>query len=42
MKHKAKVKKLERRISNFQSDREIDRVNREAPGTYHKPGSLKK
>lgn len=42
MKHRAKQQKLDRRISNFNSDSTIQRALGNHPGSYHKPGSLKK
>jgi len=42
MKYKKKKANLERKISHFLSDRTIQQCNAESPGTYHKPGNLKK
>ncbi len=42
MKYKKMRKRLEGRISNFESDPAVRSANNISPGTFHKPGSFKK
>jgi hypothetical protein len=42
MKHKAKQARLERKQSSFLADRTVQEANSKHPGSFHKPGSLKK
>lgn len=42
MKHKNKLKKLESRKNHFENDRYIQDAIKTNPGSYHKPGSVKK
>lgn len=41
MKHKNKLKRLERRLNDFKNDRAVQQANLKHPGSYHKPGSIK-
>lgn len=42
MKPKKQKARLDRKISNFKSDRYVNDANSKHPGSYHQPGSLKK